>query len=97
MFTKPTVSSYTYVERNAAGERARIETGFVVSMMYRPGHDEMFELLTHPAVFRTEERAQRFADKIDRARGDVKVRNWSYDGGICSPIGSNRLPFYSVL
>jgi hypothetical protein len=97
MMTQPAVSPFRVVERDAAGKRAVINAGFAVTFKYRPGHDEMFESLTHPAVFRTAERAQLFADKVWKSASKINTSNWSYNGGICSPMGSNVLPPYSVL
>lgn len=95
--TPATVVPFRIVQRDAQGRRVRVDAGFRLQRAYLPGHDEMFEALLHPAVFRTQERAERFAARVNAPGAGFGLEAWAFDGGVCSPIGTNDLAPYSVL
>lgn len=67
-----------------------------------PGHDEMWEPMTHSAAFRTKEEAQRLADRVNAIRGScpfyapIDFKHWIHEAHSCSPFGAeNSVFFYS--
>lgn len=96
-FSPATVVPFRIVSRNAEGRRVRLDAGFRLQRFYQPGHDEMFETLEHPAIFRTAEAAERFAARVNAPGAGLRLKAWAYNGGLCSPLVPNEIPPYSVL
>lgn len=92
-------SQATVVERRFRG--ARGETPIVmygVHVHVLPGHDEMWEALTHAAVFTDVARAERLAERINAAVGkDLNWAHWVFPGHACSPIAATNVGYYSPL
>lgn len=76
---------------------------FGVLIRILPGSDEMWDTFHHSAVFRTEEEAQRLADRINlRRRGydtpgcaGLNLRHWVFPSHPCSPFGPTEAAFFS--
>jgi hypothetical protein len=71
-----------------------------VKLFLLPGHDEMWEPMTHAAVFITPQEAQRLADRVNAARGNrpINFDCWIHEESDCSPIGApNKAYFYSPI
>lgn len=70
---------------------------FRVEALFLPGTDEMWERISHPALFRNLNRAEVFARKIGKNLGKVNLSEWWIEGSRVSPLASNRPPIYCVL
>jgi hypothetical protein len=65
------------VIRNAEGKRERVPCGFHVTALASWDMGETYEGMTHPAIFRTKERAERFRERM---RAEFSRR---YNAGEC--------------
>lgn len=95
--TKAEVVPFYVTERDASGRRVRVAMGFQLLRAFRPGHDEMFERITHPVVFRTEAEAQQFADRVNEPGARFNFAAWCFAGHPCSPLAPTKVAPHSLL
>lgn len=63
-----------------------------VTCSYLPGSDEMWETVLHPACFKDPVRAENFLARISQNRSKIDLKNWIFEGHICSPIQPKNQP-----
>lgn len=61
--------------------------GFKVRLEWLPGHDELWEVLEHEALFEAQFDAQVLADRIART-SEIDLTYWVWTPSRCSPIGA---------
>lgn len=59
---------------------------------YLPGSDEMWETIEHPARFKNPVRAENFLARVSSNRYKIHLKNWIFEGHICSPIQPKNQP-----
>lgn len=60
---------------------------YAVQVSYLPARDEMFEIITHAARFKTETAAKSFSTRIKRAGWDnLNLDHWLWCPSRCSPF-----------
>lgn len=92
-----------------AGKRERVTAGYSVIVDFCPGGDEMWERLTHPAIFETERQAFGLRCRVENAMSaawnetgwplkGLNLTRWAVDGHSCSPLfqKDNNPPSYFI-
>lgn len=64
--------------------------GFFIAALYRAPFDDMWDYINHPAVFKSEEAANRFCDKVNANIRKVNLRNWVGSDHPCAAIQADE-------
>lgn len=67
-------------------------SGYSVIALYRAPFEDMFEQITHPAVFADKERAERFCEKVKNNLPKINFSNWILPTDITAHIQAVKNP-----
>lgn len=70
---------------------AERDGGFRVGMYIRPAMEDMWEVMSHFALFADRRDAERLAKAIERKR-EIDLIYWGWVPSVCAPIGAFHQP-----
>jgi hypothetical protein len=70
------------------------ENGFQVVALVRPPFEDMFQRIYHPAIFRDEGRAERFAMRVRKSYREFDMRVWGTDQSVIEAYQGAGSPTY---
>jgi hypothetical protein len=73
---------------------APTQHGFQVTALVRPPFEDMWQLVWHPAVFRHEGHAERFAIQIRKSHRDLDMRLWRTEQSTLDVYQGEGHPLY---
>lgn len=83
--------------RSHIGVAALRDNNFRVVAMIRPPMEDMWQRVYHPAIFRDEARAERFAERVRKSYRELDMRVWGTDQSTIEAFQGAGSPQYCPL